>query len=141
MARKDNSLAAVYKGLQALADSSFPRKCVTCGRVFENVEEFLFRTNRLWNSSGLKEATGDDQNPVVELYRNCPCGSTLLEICSDRRDTSEAGEDRRARFGRMLDLLGTQFAVHRDEARFELLKILRGQRSPLLEGLGIRPQE
>jgi hypothetical protein len=140
MSGHDNASAEIYRGLQALADTSFPRKCVSCGRVFENVDEFVSRTEGLSHSSGLNARTDDHQNPVVELYRNCPCGSTLLELFSDRRDNSEEGEERRTRFGNVLKMVGYQFGLKSDEARFELLKILRGQKSALFESLGIRPR-
>jgi hypothetical protein len=139
MSNKSES-AEIYKGLQALADSAFPRKCVSCGQLFETQEEFFTQTEKLWKSSGLKASTDDARNPVVELYRNCPCGSTLLELFSDRRDLTESGEERRTRFGRVMDILSSQFGLNRDEARFELLKIMRGQKSSILESLGITPR-
>jgi hypothetical protein len=139
MSAQHRFAADIYNGLQALADRNFPRKCVSCGRVFDTVEEFLSQTEGTGNTSGLRSTTMEHAT-VIELYRNCPCGSTLLELFGDRRDSSEAGTERRERFGRLLEMLGLQFGLHREEARMELLKILRGQRSPLLENLGIRPR-
>jgi hypothetical protein len=139
MSAQHHFAADIYNGLQALADRNFPRKCVSCGRVYATVEEFLSQTKGLAHSSGLKSATMESTT-VIELYRNCPCGSTLLELFGDRRDSSEAGAERRERFGRLLEMLGLQFGLNREEARMELLKILRGQRSPLLEHLGIKPR-
>ncbi|MCK9987662.1 MAG: hypothetical protein AzoDbin1_04134, partial [Azoarcus sp.] len=42
-----------------------------------------------------------DGQVIVELFRNCVCGSTLMDCFRDRRDTSEAGLRRRARFGEL----------------------------------------
>ena len=43
----DLSLDGLYDGLQALANSAFPKKCNTCGRTFENAEEFVLETEKL----------------------------------------------------------------------------------------------
>ncbi|MEW5889084.1 MAG: oxidoreductase [Pseudomonadota bacterium] len=125
----------LYAGLQALAASAFPKRCGNCGRVFATPREFLEETRRVSSgASGLKQSVDDDGRPVVELYRNCPCGSTLLDFFNDRRDVSEAGLERRRRFGELLDYLTAQ-GVERGLARRELLRVLRGEPSELLRRL------
>lgn len=122
---------ALFADLQALANTAFPKRCNTCGRVFNNPEEFVRETESIRGVSGLKSASDDDGRPVVELFRNCPCGSTLMDAFRDRRDASETGLWRRAKFGDLMDRLVAR-GVPREVARAELLKVLRGEGSELL---------
>lgn len=127
----------LYAGLSALAETAFPKHCPTCRREFKSAQEFLLETEKLGNRSGLKQSQ-DDDHVMVELFRNCPCGSTLLECFRDRRDTSEAGLTRRKRFGELLDhLIG--LGMDATVARTELLKIAHGQPSEILIKLRILP--
>jgi hypothetical protein len=121
----------LYEGLQAIADDAFPRTCGACGRTISSAREFLAATEAIRGKSGLKQGRDDDDRPVVELYRNCPCGSTLMEFFADRRDNSPAGQRVRARFGELLERL-VAAGVPRDTARQEVLRLLRGQRSETL---------
>lgn len=123
----------LYKGMRALADSAFPKKCRNCGREFANAEAFVRETERLAGGvSGLKQSCDDDGSSIVELFRNCPCGSTLMDSFTDRRDVSEAGLARRRKFGELLDkLIGA--GLEREIARAELLNIVRGRPSKLLK--------
>lgn len=119
-------------GLRALAESAFPKQCPTCGLAFATAEEFLHATVQISNNrSGLKQSYDDDDRPIVELFRNCPCGSTLMDFFTDRRDQSEAGLRRRQRFGELVEFLEGQ-GVERNLARAELIKVLRGEKSELL---------
>ncbi len=121
-----------FQDLRALAESAFPKHCPTCGRSFATAEEFLHATMPISaNRSGLKQSYDDDDRPIVELFRNCPCGSTLMDFFTDRRDQSEAGIKRRQRFGALLEFLVGQ-GVDREVARAELIKVLRGHHSELL---------
>ncbi len=129
-------LSEIYDGLRSLAASDFPRKCATCGRVFESSEQFLAETESLWGASGLKTGHGDDDETVVELFRNCPCGSTLLEIYGDRRDSSAVGQLRRERFAALVKMLHERAGLDPVEARVEVLKVLHGERSEVLESIG-----
>ncbi len=123
----------LLKGLRALADTAFPRKCTYCGKVYENSEQFLMETNGTASSNtGLVESIDDDENPIVEAYRNCSCGSTLMDFFGDRRSTSKEALKRRQQFGKMLDYLIDQ-GLEKDIARQELLKFIRGEKSQRLE--------
>ncbi len=124
--------AGLYQGLRELAESAFPKRCATCGRVYASAEEFLRETRTLRaNSSGLKQSVDDDGSTIVELYRNCACGSTLMDFFVDRRDMSEAGLRRRRRFGELLERL-VSAGLEREVARAELIKIVHGQPSEIL---------
>lgn len=123
----------VFEGLRTLAESAFPKHCRNCGRIYSCAEQFLKETVSIRpGRSGLKESADDDDNTIVELYRNCPCGSTLMDFFSDRRDTSEAGLRRRKKFGDLVNFL-VQKGWDANLARAELLKVLRGEESVRLK--------
>ncbi len=116
-----------FEGLQALAASAFPKHCTCCGRVFATAAEFMRQTNSVRkNSSGLKQSFDDDSVAIVEAYRNCLCGSTLMDFFSDRRDISEAGFQRRELFDKLLPHLEGK-GMRKAEARSHLLRLLRGR--------------
>jgi hypothetical protein len=127
---------AFYKGLQSLMSYAFPRRCARCGAEYQTVEEFLARTGTVRNLSGLRESRYEDGEPIVELFRNCVCGSTLMEVFRDRRDMSRQGRLRRRVFDRILETL-IQKGMEREAARRELLKIMRGDESGLLRRKGL----
>ncbi|MFH0926649.1 MAG: oxidoreductase [bacterium] len=121
-----------YNGLSSLSDMAFPRRCSCCKKVYTTAEEFLSQTESIRGQSGLMESINDDEKPIVELYRNCACGSTLMEFFGDRRDNSEKGQLRRQKFGQLLDMLKT-VGIETGVARQELLKILHGKDSEFLK--------
>jgi hypothetical protein len=116
-----------FEGLQALAVAAFPKHCNSCGRVYATAEEFMLQTQAIRkNGSGLKQSFDDNNITIVEAYRNCFCGSTLMDFFSDRRDVSEAGQHRRQLFQKLLPHLQGK-GMGPNEAREYLLRILRGQ--------------
>lgn len=124
-----------YQGLTALAESAFPKRCLTCGRVYQSVDDFLHQTEALRGGrSGLKAVSDEENHTVVELFRNCVCGSTLMDVFNDRRDPSERGLRRRQQFESLLDGLEAR-GIERGLARHELLRVLRGEHSDLLAPL------
>ncbi|MDT4331444.1 hypothetical protein ACQE3D_14385 [Methylomonas sp. MS20] len=89
-----------FEGLRA-AQASFPRSCRTCGRVYNSAEDFLAQTVDLpAGNTGLREMLDDDDQAVVAVFRNCVCGSTLMDEFQSRRDDSPEGRARRAEFAR-----------------------------------------
>ena len=120
----DHEFAA---GLKALAEAAFPKRCRNCGQTFATARDFVQDTNPLRTAgSGLKQAQDDDLATIVELYLNCPCGSTLMDFFSDRRDLSAAGEKRRVLFNTLLPHL-QQKGLTPADARAHLLRLLRGE--------------
>lgn len=91
---------SLFEGLKSLSASAFPKTCNCCGRHYETAAAFLQQTNKIPKNSGLKAATDDDQTAIVELYRNCVCGSTLMDFFSDRRDNSQDGLEQRQKFSK-----------------------------------------
>jgi len=90
------------KGLKALP-LKFPRKCNNCGREYASEMDFLEQTkgSRAGRSS-LKEGEDDDGQIIVEVYRNCVCGSTMMDEFHSRRDVSLEGIKRREEYDRLL---------------------------------------
>ncbi|MGZ3235955.1 MAG: hypothetical protein ACXU8A_01100 [Burkholderiaceae bacterium] len=126
---------SLFKGLKLLAESAFPKHCKNCGRTFETAEAFLRETQQIsQDRTGLKQSWDDNDVTIVEVYRNCPCGSTLMDFFSDRRDYSEAGLQRREKFEKLIVQL-ISYGLTRDIARAELIKVLRGQVSEVLDEL------
>ncbi|MBI4808324.1 MAG: oxidoreductase [Nitrosomonadales bacterium] len=122
----------LFAGLRELADSAFPKRCGYCGREYRNAAEFLAATQPVRaDSSGLKQSRDDDGHMIVDLFRNCVCGSTLLESFWNRRDLSEDGSLRRKRFQEMRDKL-VAMGCSAEVAQGELLKLMRGQPNDLL---------
>lgn len=123
----------LFASLHTLAASTFPKRCGNCGRVYASADEFVAATQPVRaDHTGLKQSLDDQGQPIVELFRNCPCGSTLLENFSNRRDLSAAGIKRRARFDELLSKLKAA-GVDADTAHAELLKMMRGQPNSLIE--------
>jgi hypothetical protein len=121
----DSNFAA---GLRELAESAFPKNCRNCGRAYGTAREFIEETQPVRaGETGLKQGYGEGDLAIVELFRNCVCGSTLMDVFSDRRDLSAAGERRRSQFDKLLPNL-QQKGLGRAQARDYLLQVLRGGR-------------
>ena len=129
-------ITELYCGLQFMRASAFPKKCPTCGKVYESADDFFIQTQSLRGRSGLKHSLDEDDKSLVELFRNCICGSTMMEECRDRRDTSEMGLRRRDKFGQLLELLKNS-GMDARIAREELLRVMRGENSDILHNLGV----
>jgi hypothetical protein len=137
MSKQENLDNHLFRNLKALSESSFPKKCSSCGEVYESSEQFVLKTADIAGRSGLKSGQGDCGGQIVELFRNCVCGSTLMECFNDRRDLSTAGLKRRELFGRLMALLEKK-GLPADLARTELLKLIHGEHSHVLEKIGIK---
>ena len=127
---KYNLKETLFSGLTALSEASFPKRCPTCNHVYESAEEYVKLTDSIRGKSGLKASEDDDGSPIIELFRNCHCGSTLLDFFKDRRDTAE----QREQFGQLLDQL-CEAGIERNIARAELLKVKQGVNSDILNEL------
>ena len=124
-----------YSNLRELAESAFPKQCRNCGRSYASAEEFVAATHPVAaDKSGLKSTHDDDGTVILELFRNCVCGSTLMDSFNDRRDSTETGARRRQRFNEIQAYLVGQ-GVETEVARRELRKVARGQTSELLRGI------
>lgn len=127
-------LSRFYKDLRALEKTTFPKKCLTCGKIYKTFEDFLKKTESTLQTTGLQEY--EVEKKFVGLFRQCLCHSTLMIPCLDRRDTSPQGEKRRKIFEELLKKL-MEAGLEREKGREELLKLLNGEESSDLKGLGI----
>ncbi len=127
-------MSALYSGLEFLVKSTFPKECRSCGRVYATADEFLAETRSIQGASGLKASLDEDDSTLVELFRNCACGSTLMEVCRDRRDTSPAGLERRRKFGELIELMVDK-GIEQGVARTELLKFMHGEESAIVKSV------
>jgi hypothetical protein len=128
---------ALIHGLEALAATTFPKRCKCCGRSFVDVADYVAQTHAMPNGTqGLKQSLGDDGEVIVDLFRNCPCGSTLMDSFSDRRNTTQQGEARRQRFNELMSYLLSR-GLTAGVARHELLQVMHGKPSEILNQ--IRP--
>ncbi len=73
-----------------------------------------------------------DTTGIVNLFRNCTCGSTLMDEFNNRRDLSPGGLKRREKFGALMDRL-VEGGMEMETARTELLKVMRGEGSKVLK--------
>lgn len=118
-----------YVGLKALAASAFPKHCRNCGRIYHTADQFISESRALRAGvTGLKQSFDDNDMTIVEVYRNCLCGSTLMDIFTDRRDSSEQGHQRRELFNTARSYLMGR-GMSPEEARLCLLRLLRGEAS------------
>ncbi len=126
----------LFRDLKFLVEDRFPKKCRICGKVYEKAGDFLSDTLPLGNTGGLKETTGDDDEVIVELFRNCVCGTTFMEECKDRRDMSKAGKRKRDVFAKILALLKSD-GCDEEVAIKELKRVMRGGDSEFLRAHGL----
>jgi len=131
MQGKEQVINDIFEGLSILSKRSFPKTCPGCGKTYASVEDFITQTEGVAHQSGLSEYMIKRGKPFVALFRNCPCGSTMMEKFKDRRDTSSKGIENRNLFMTMLDSL-IALGLSRDVAHQELLKVLEGQQSEIL---------
>jgi len=128
--------ASLNSGLRAIIGTEFPRKCPHCHRVYLTAEQFLKETTgHVRESAGMPEE--GEQADSFGIERLCSCGEVISVFCTDRRDRSQAGIERRYLFGMLLNRL-EELGLDREKVRFELLEVLRGKQSTMLDELGLR---
>ncbi len=84
----------IDRDLDRLYAGKFPKKCNTCGRVYNDHAEYIELTKALRVGGTIF----DDEDREVHEYRDCLCGSSLLVLIGDRRDESPFGQRRRQMF-------------------------------------------
>lgn len=83
-------------------------------------------TGALSHSTGLMGYDIGGIGQQVGLFRNCVCGTTIMAFCHDRRDSSPAGDKRRALFGELMNRL-VDTGTSAEDARLRLLEALRSE--------------
>ena len=133
MQNKKESLNELHKLLESFIDKSFPKKCI-CGKIYANLQQFLSQTKETSATGNLLGPDDYEGTTAIELWRNCACGSTIMVVIRNRRDTSKEGVRLRKLFGEFLDELMVTGLEH-ETARQELLKVLCGKSSEILSKL------
>ncbi len=130
---------AWYEGLRSSGGDAFPKECRNCGRIYNTPSDFFAGTADInAKKTGLREIVDEDEGVFIEAFRNCACGSTLMDNFSNRRDTSAAGLQRREKFDKGVKYL-VSVGIDADVAYEELLKVVRGEKSEVLAR--IKPPE
>jgi hypothetical protein len=117
-------------GLKSIIATAFPKKCSVCGKTYTDLTQFIAETSSINQNSGLIAEYDQNGMPVVYLFRNCSCGSTLMDICEDRRDICNNAK-RRKSFEKLLKILIIK-GVDEDHARSELINYLNGKPSTFI---------
>ena len=121
----------LYRGLQVLANLSFPKSCDGCGQVFETAEQFRSKTGKDIKQPMILKHFKDDRGQfAVQLFSNCVCGSKLKDFFTNCHELAEMRLKRRQKFEKMLDHLVDK-GLEKTTARVELLKTLHGEKSEL----------
>lgn len=121
-----------YGELQALDNHSWPKTCNKCGQKYDDQEDFVAKTAGLSHKTGLGTMIDKEGREYVGLYRNCICGSTLVGKFKNRRDNSEEGQESRAYFDNLLNML-INHGMEREQGRLELLKLLSGEPNEIIK--------
>lgn len=115
------------KEFTPLLDELFPKQCHSCAKVYADELQFLSETTPVQHSpTSIRAVAQDDGSSdlYLEVFRNCSCGSTLMEFFHSRRDLSEEGITRRQLFDSMLKIL-QESGQPRLQAREALLQHLK----------------
>lgn len=110
---------------QPLEQSSFPRTCESCHKVYQSEREFFHETTPVAND-GARIQANSESGGYLEISRHCQCGDTLMERFHSRRDLTEEGLRDRATFEDLLKAV-EESGVERAQARTMLLDFLAGE--------------
>mgnify|MGYP003332345132 CR=1 FL=1 len=108
---------SVEKKLKKHYSHIFPKKCNTCGTVFDSLETYLKETKRLKKTTTVFDEIG------LQEYRNCHCGSTLVVWTQERRDVTSYGKSRRKLFDECMEKLSKISSLPEDDLKNKLRKI------------------
>lgn len=126
-----------FTGLQASLESAFPKKCAVCGYVYRSAEAFFSETQAVNSGlSCLKSALNNDGLAIVEVFRNCRCGSTLMDEFNCRRNISQTGLNQRQTFDHLYRIL-QKYPITDHDIRTEIIRFLNGNASKIPEWLDI----
>lgn len=121
-------------GLRAVVDDDFPKTCRNCGRTYQTIGEFIRDTVSTTQGAGLKQGFTDDEQAIVELFRNCQCGSTLMSPVQSRRGSSDLASECREQFDTLVAQMAAAGKTH-ESAREDLRQVITGGYGDILEQL------
>ncbi|MCB1615455.1 MAG: hypothetical protein KDI30_05520 [Pseudomonadales bacterium] len=91
-----------------LEPDSFPKTCPMCNTVYSDEIDFFERTHSLPHvNSDIRPVEDENADPQVylEIYRNCNCGTTLMELFHCRREQTASENRKRLLFEILLDAM------------------------------------
>ncbi len=110
-----------FAGLKLSAYGAFPKVCANCQRSYASTASFFADTRPpQTHPTGLMHTEGDAGESLVQAFRVCRCGSSLMQYFRTRRDTSAEGVDRREAFAMFVNQLA-RVGVSTEQARDRLL--------------------
>lgn len=121
-------------GVRSAEDSGFPKTCRNCGRNYKTLGEFVRDTVSTTQGAGLKQGFTDDEQAIVELFRNCQCGSTLMSAMHSRRGNSDLASECRDQFDKLVAQMAATGKTH-ESAREDLRQVITGGYGDILEQL------
>ncbi len=123
MTKEQETAKVLIEEFKRLMHGMFPKRCQCCGREFKDLDEFLAKTVPIPDGVSILASIEHEDTSVIDINRNCSCGSTLMVVASERRDTSPQGKDFRQKFGEAVKRLENN-GVDGEKARKELLDML-----------------
>lgn len=114
--------------------NTFPKACKSCGRVYRDAKAFIEQTLPASIAKGIKPAHGNNGQEILEIFRNCHCGATLMSPFYSRRGSSGLASECRQQF----DKLVTQMTLSgrtQEAAQGELRQVITGGYADILEQL------
>ncbi|MBL1292870.1 MAG: CbiX/SirB N-terminal domain-containing protein [Thiotrichales bacterium] len=122
-------------GLCGVVDDDFPKTCRNCGRTYQTMGEFIRDTVSTIAGAGLKQGFTDDEQAIVELFRHCQCGSTLMSPGQkSRRGNSDLASECREQFDQLVAQMAAAGKTH-ESAREDLRQVITGGYGDILEQL------
>ncbi|MBL4852287.1 MAG: CbiX/SirB N-terminal domain-containing protein [Gammaproteobacteria bacterium] len=121
-------------GLRSVADSDFPKTCRNCQRSYQTLSEFIRDTVSTTPETGLKQGFNDEEQAIVELLRNCQCGSILMSPVHSRRGNSDLASECREQFDQLVAQMAATGRTH-ESAREDLRQVITGGYGDILEQL------
>lgn len=115
-------LPSVAEKLETLYADKFPKICNNCGKIFQTREQYLAATSTLKKKNSAQYTKSLD---LVQEYRNCSCGSSLMIYTTDRRDLTAYGLARRELFDTCLERLQHLSSFERGILAEALRKVFR----------------
>ena len=119
-------MASIIIQPKPLYRNVFPKKCTNCGKVYFTEADFFQHSTPIERSvASIKtiQDPSDEKGIYLEVFRNCYCGSTLMELFHCRTNISEAGIKRRLLFESLLKSL-IQSGYELVDARSLLLELM-----------------
>lgn len=121
-------IAPEETGIVRLSSAAFPKTCTNCFKVYEDELQFLVETEAIPHTGrNIREVKGelayDEPEEFIEVYRNCCCGTTMMEYFHSRRNLSQEGIRQRVMFARIQDALIRE-GYEKEEARTLILDFM-----------------